>query len=257
MRVLTCNIRYAAAPDGENAWPHRRDLCAEVIRAQDPDIICFQEMSQEQYVFLKARMLEYDAHLHVDTPLGQDPKNAIFWRRDRFVLLSAGGYWLSETPHVCGSKSWDSQNIRVAAWVRLVRRHSSAELRVIDTHLDHVGQCAREEQARIINEDASAYPAEYQQILCGDMNADANNPAIRSFLDAGWYDTYAAVHDTLDPGHTFHRFVGPQFRSETGKMDWIFARGKVYATAAEIVRDSPHGRYPSDHYFVSADLFYH
>ena len=39
MKILTCNIRYAGATDGDNGWPRRRDLCAEVIRSRTPEII--------------------------------------------------------------------------------------------------------------------------------------------------------------------------------------------------------------------------
>ncbi len=63
-----------------------------------------------------------------------------------------------------------------------------------------------------------------------------------------------AVYGAGEPGHTFHRFQGPAFASHTGKMDWVMVRGPATAVGAEIVRDSVDGRYPSDHYFVLADL---
>ena len=37
-------------------------------------------------------------------------------------------------------------------------------------------------------------------------------------------------------------------------MDWIFARGEVRTVDAAIVTDSVDGRFPSDHYFVSATV---
>jgi endonuclease/exonuclease/phosphatase family metal-dependent hydrolase len=39
-----------------------------------------------------------------------------------------------------------------------------------------------------------------------------------------------------------------------GKIDWIFARGATRVVGAAIIRDSRDGRFPSDHYFVSADV---
>lgn len=254
MRVLSCNVRYSGAPDGANAWPYRRALCADVIRSRAPDVICFQELSREQHEYLRDALPEYDAHAMVDRPDGQSPQNAVLWLRSRFAATSAGGYWLSETPHVSGSKSWDSNNIRQAVWVRLVLKGSGLEVRVVGTHLDHRGQLAREEQARLINEDAVAYPIDYRQVLCGDMNAVADNPAIRSFLNAGWRDTYEIVHGEANPGNTFHNFRGPQFQEPVGKIDWILVRGRLGAVAAEIICDERDGRYPSDHYFVGADI---
>jgi endonuclease/exonuclease/phosphatase family metal-dependent hydrolase len=254
MRIMSCNIRYSAAQDGVNAWPHRREYAAEVIRSREPDVVCFQEMSREQYLFLRRRLADYDAVAMVDTPTGQSPQNAIFWRRERFAMISTGGYWLSETPHIAGTKSWDSSIVRLANWVRLALAGSGLEVRVIGTHLDHRGQTAREQQARLINEDASGYPIDYPQFLCGDMNATIDNPAIAAFLAGGWVDTYGTLPDAPDPGNTFHNFRGPAYDQPVGKIDWIFCRGRVRPVGAEIVRDACEGRYPSDHYFIAADV---
>jgi endonuclease/exonuclease/phosphatase family metal-dependent hydrolase len=166
-------------------------------------------------------------------------------------LISGGGYWLSESPHVSGSKSWDSECVRLANWVRLEDLSTGNEFRVVNTHLDHVSQVARQNQARLIVEDAAAYPPGYPQILTGDMNCDFSNPAIEIFKAGGWIDTYGAVHGTEDPGYTYHQYLGPGFVSDIGKMDWILMRGSLKARHAEVIRDSRDGRFPSDHYFVS------
>lgn len=254
MKVLTCNIRNSGAADGENSWLRRRELCIAVIESRAPDVICFQEMSVEQLRDLRSAFPAFEWFGTVDEPRGRNPMNSILYRGDAFTETSAGSYWLSETPHVTGSKSWDSDCIRLASWLRLEHRGSQREFRVINTHLDHVSQLARERQAQVIVEDACAFPEDYPQILTGDMNCDASNKAIDVFKSGGWQDTYTAVHGTENPGHTFHRFVGPDFEGEIGKMDWIFAKGSVEVLDAAVIDDSRDGRYPSDHYFVSADV---
>jgi endonuclease/exonuclease/phosphatase family metal-dependent hydrolase len=254
MKVLSCNIRCFGGNDGDNGWPHRKDLCAQVIRSRDPDIICFQEMWGQQYEDLAAAFPEYSAQGMVDEPVGRHPQNCIFYRLQAFKRISAGGYWLSRTPHVPGSKSWDSDCVRLANWLRLADCATGAEFRVINTHLDHVSQLARENQARLIVEDASAYPAVYPQILTGDMNADYRNPALGIFKQGDWTDTYAAIHGTENPGDTYHGFLGPHHVPESGKIDWILTRGAVSVTGAEVIMDSLNGRYPSDHYFVAATV---
>jgi endonuclease/exonuclease/phosphatase family metal-dependent hydrolase len=254
MNILTCNIRYFGAKDGDNGWLFRKELCAEVIRSRQPDVIGFQEMWAEQFADLAAALPEFDTFAMADEPTGRRPMNAIFFRRDALRRISAGGYWLSETPHMPGSSSWASACVRLANWVRLEDRATGAEFRVVNTHLDHVSQLAREHQARLIVEDAAAYGDDYPQLLTGDMNCDLTNPAIAAFRAGGWTDTYAAIHGTEDPGHTFHAFQGPSFVSHVGKMDWIFCRGNVNVAAAEVIADSRDGRFPSDHYFVSATV---
>ena len=252
--ILTCNIRCFGAEDGDNGWEHRKDLCADVIRAQAPDIVCFQEMWAEPFADLCRALPGYDTYAMADEPVGRRPQNAIFYRADRYARISAGGYWLSEAPHVAGSSSWDSACVRLANWIRLEDRGTQAEFRVVNTHLDHVSQAAREHQAGLIAEDASAYPATYPQILTGDMNCDFRNSAIRALEAAGWTDTYAAVHGAGYPGHTYHEFQGPRHKASIGKMDWIFMRGGIDAVGAAVLTDSRNGRYPSDHYFVSATV---
>lgn len=240
MNILTCNIRIAKAADGANGWIHRRDLCARVISSCAPDLICFQEMQLDQLHDLSPRLPAYHAFGMAVSPQLPHPFNTIFYRPELFRVIGTGGYWLSEQPHVAGSKSWDSA--------------CGVNFRLINTHLDHIGQTAREEQARLLVEDAAAYPAEYAQILTGDLNCDASNAAIHRLKAGGWSDTFAAMHGTEDPGHTYHEFRGPRYAGKVGKMDWILTRGAVRTLAAAVVRDDEGGRFPSDHYFVSATV---
>ena len=254
MKILTCNIRCFGAGDGANSWVNRASLCGAIIRSRLPDVICFQEMWEEQFADMSSAFKEYQSYAMVDEPVGRRPMNCIFYRADAYMRISAGGYWLSEKPHAAGTKSWGSDCVRLANWVRLQDRATGVDFRVINTHLDHVGQHAREQQARMIVEDAKAYPDDYPQILAGDMNCDSRNPAIAALKAGGWADTYGAVHGTKDPGHTYHAFLGPRFESDVGKMDWIFVRGGIKPVDAAIIEDSDGERYPSDHYFVSATV---
>ena len=62
--------------------------------------------------------------------------------------------------------------------------------------------------------DAGAYPGEMLQILCGDMNSDRCSPAIKSFLAAGWKDSYYEYHKVEEPGFTYHGFQGRSFNGK-------------------------------------------
>src|SRR3546814_16762451 len=71
------------------------------------------------------------------------------YRTDRFTLLAAGTFWLSQTPDRPG-KGWDAAYPRIASWARLRDRTASQTLLVVNTHFDHVGQVARVESAKLI-----------------------------------------------------------------------------------------------------------
>lgn len=254
MKIITCNIRGSNADDGPDNWELRKEICRDAITETVPDVICFQEMTSTQHAYLLGEMPEFVWVGSADEPAGHHPVNAIFYRAETYRLTSSSTYWLSETPHIPGSFSWDSMCVRLATWVRLQEIETGREVRVINTHLDHVGQAAREGQARTIASDAAAYPDEYPQILTGDMNCNSSNAAMKAFFDAGFTDTYEGVHGTLSPGETFHEFDGDATTLELGKIDWILSKGAVGATDARIVTANKDGRYPSDHFFVTAEV---
>lgn len=260
MRILTCNLRGAEFEDGADHWSFRRDICVEAVKEPKAEIICFQEMLQVQRDLFCAELPDYHSVSALDVPEDGRPVNTILYRRDLYIERSAGAYWLSETPHVCGSRSWESHCPRYAVWVILEERATGKRFRVVNTHLDHIGQAARERQAMVIDEESAAYPESLPQILTGDMNCDIENKAIAEFFRAGWRDSWFEATGVREPGITFHEFEGPAFCRDmgeqgSGKIDWIFVRGPIQVTASAILdRPGKTGRYPSDHYFVSADL---
>ncbi len=269
--VLSCNIRVALPEDDANGngWAARRDFCAEVIRSRNPDIVCMQEVLRVQdedmrkffpeYAFFGFAGPEMDAHTEGYHGIA---KNVIMFSKKRYEFVSAGGYWLSETPHLPGSSSWETARARHANWVRLKDRATSVEFRVIDTHLDHKSQGARVEQVKMIVAESAFYPEAFPQLFAGDFNAHGDNPVYEIIRQAGWADTYDAVHPAGYRGFTAHAFQGPEYAKKLTlaklrkdlRIDHIFMRGPVAAADAEVITDSKDGKYPSDHYFVSAKV---
>ncbi len=257
MRVMSCNIRTSAAWDEENAWPHRKSLCCRVIRSREPDIICCQEAREDQWRDLLEEFTDYEPFSAPEEPGSQHPMNVILFRRDRFRRIGAGVFWLSETPHVPGLRSWDTGCVRLAPWV-ILEAETAEEFAVINTHLDHVSQLAREQGARLINQWAGAFPEAYPRILTGDMNAGPDNAVIAEFKAPGWRSASEEAPERDSPGYTCHGFRGfdesVMGESWGQEIDWIFLRGDCEARSYEVVCDSRAGRYPSDHFFLFADV---
>ncbi len=206
-----------------NGWKARRELCLEVIRAQKPDIVCLQEVLREQMADLERGFPafgsfgfegpEMDARMEGYQGIA---KNPILYSRERYELVTAGGFWLSETPHLPGSLSWESARARHVNWVRLRERASRRQFRVLSTHLDHQSQRAREEQMKLILAEAALYAPEFPQVLAGDLNASATNPVLKLALDAGWTDSHTAAPGPRDEGNTTHGFLGPEIHAQDG-----------------------------------------
>ena len=43
MKVMTFNIRYGTAADGENSWEYRKHLLIDCLKKYEPDILGVQE----------------------------------------------------------------------------------------------------------------------------------------------------------------------------------------------------------------------
>ena len=257
VKILSCNVRVPQ-PEDEKAgdgWEARRELCGDVIVNQHADFVCLQEATGYQVDELKRRLPTFDSTGMSQPARAITPNNAIMYSRERFELISSGGFWFSEQPHVAGSKSWGTARARHANWARFRDRKSQVQFILWNTHFDHEGQQAREEQARMLVEASLSFdPVGIPQLLTGDMNVNLKNRAIAVLKEGGWQDTYAVIHGPKDPGFTFHGFLGERREKKGKKIDWIFSRGDVKTLAAEIIRDGRDGRYPSDHYFLSATV---
>ena len=259
LRVMSFNVRYGTAPDGDNAWDHRRELFFETIGQFQPDLIGFQEVVAFQYDAIAERLKGY-AFSGVAREDGQRKGefSSIGYRQDRLTALTSGTFWLSETPTVAGSKSWDAALPRICSWVRLREQSTGREFVYANTHFDHRGVVARREAARVLSEQIGPIAAGVPAILTGDFNINEDNPAYTALVKPakpewiGWIDSYRTLHPQRQPGEaSFNGFKGTV---QGLRIDFIFHTAHFKAMAAAIDRTSRAGRYPSDHYPVTAVL---
>ncbi len=264
-RVLTCNIRVALPEDEAKGmgWPQRKAICLKIIGRYKPDIVCFQEVLKVQAEDIRNYFPghglvgfdgpEMDAHT---TGYHGIAKNPILFSKKRYELLNAGTYWLSETPLVAGSKSWDTARARHANWVRLRENKTGKEFRVISLHLDHVSAEAKIQQAKMVVEESAQYPADFPQIMAGDFNTRFNSRVLTAARQQGWLESYETIHGPGEAGFTVHAFQGKEYKegSSKGKIDFVWYKGKLKPSHAAIIKDSVNDLYPSDHFFVLADF---
>jgi len=260
LRVVSFNVRTSGAKDGENAWPKRRDFFFAEVARLAPDLIGFQEVREDQHDAIVARMPEH-AFVGVarDDGKRKGEWSLIGFRRERFENLGGGDFWLSETPEIAGSKSWDAALTRICTWVRLRDRVTRRTFVYANTHFDHKGVVAREKAADVIATRVRELARDEPLILTGDFNVNEDTQAYAVIAkpqgaEAAWLiDSYREVHPQRAPDEaSFHAFKGTRVGS---RIDFIFHSRELKATGSTIERTaSPTGRYPSDHYAVTADL---
>jgi endonuclease/exonuclease/phosphatase family metal-dependent hydrolase len=181
VRVMSFNIRYGTANDGVNRWELRRDFLVETVRAFSPDLLGTQETLGFQRDYLAEKLPEYD-HLGVGRDDGRERGEmmALYYRKDRFEKLDGGHFWLSETPDIVGSKSWDSSLPRMVTWVKLRdrRQESLSPIVFFNTHFDHMGTTARLESAKLLRRKIASFSDTCSVIVTGDFNTDEASPPV-------------------------------------------------------------------------------
>lgn len=254
LRVMSFNIRYGTANDGKDAWPNRRDLVAKVIRTFQPDLLGTQETLPFQAEALKREFPEFE-YIGWSRDSSQNGEQCgLLLKRERFDVVHSGQFWLSETPDEKYSKSWDSSLPRVATWVRLKDKLSdNREFLFANTHFDHLGKVARKQSAILLRNRLLEMAPQLPIIVTGDFNCQEGSEPWSELLTGGTLkDSLREVHPvkTQNEG-TFHGFNGTPGE---GRIDWILSSSSFAATESSIDRTSDNGRFPSDHFPVTAIL---
>lgn len=259
LKTLCFNIRNGYGKDGENRWELRKALVAGVIAEQAPDIAGLQEVHHFQLEYLLEQLPDYRA-----VGLGRDGGThgeycPIFYRADRWLLIKSGTFWLSNTPDV-PSAHWGNRYKRICTWAWLEDRRSRRTLMVYNTHFDHESEAARKFSARRIMETIATWSSNLPFVLMGDFNADEESVVseyLKGRAEIGLpnpiplVDTWRVIHPDNPESGTVSRFNGSM---EPSKIDSIFTKPNDEVLSAEIIRDHREGRYPSDHYPVSASM---
>ena len=252
LRVMSFNIRYGTANDGKNAWPLRKELVLSTITDFGPDLLGTQETQPDQAAHLRESLPAYKYFGWARDESKTSEECGILIRTERFEVVDSGQFWLSETPDEKFSKSWDSSLPRVVTWTVLKDRQADQrEFVFANTHFDHRGETARQESAKLIRKRMAEQVPGLPVILSGDFNCAEGSPAYKSLAaDGVLLDTYRSAHPSrLESEGTFHSFTG---KPGADRIDWIMTTVHFKMLSAEIVRFNDNGRYPSDHFPVTA-----
>ena len=149
--VMSYNIRLDTEADGINQWKNRTDKVATLLKKYNPDLLGVQEAMHNQMMDLQKELPDY-AFVGVGRDDGKEKGeySAIFYKKDKFEMLKQNTFWLSETPEVPGSKSWDAAITRVVTFAVLKDKSSGKSFIYSNTHFDHVGREARKQSATLI-----------------------------------------------------------------------------------------------------------
>jgi endonuclease/exonuclease/phosphatase family metal-dependent hydrolase len=256
LKLMTYNIRLDVASDGLNAWSYRKDFMGEQIKEVNPDIIGFQEALPHQINELLERLSNYQKSGIGREINGIGEASCIFFNPSKFELQKEATFWLSETPNEV-SKGWDAACNRVCSYVLLKDRVTQKSFWVFNTHLDHVGEVARDKGIELIlqtiaNQNTQNLPV----IFMGDFNSLPSTQRIihlkSLLLDA--YDV--PTHLKSGPIATFNGFQNNY--NPNDRIDYIFMSPKKCTVKNyTVLVSSREKRFPSDHFPVYIEIELH
>ncbi len=259
IKVMSFNIIYGAAKDGTNSWEYRKELVLQTIKVFDPDLLGMQEVLDYQGEYLRTNLTAY-AFYGIGREDGKQKGEfvPVLFKTNRFDLIKSGHFWLSETPDVAGSKSWDSALPRVFTWVLLKDKFANRELIYANTHLDHLGKTARAESAKLIRKRMAEFVEKYPLILTGDFNATEDTDTYKYLIEGEdgkkWIDTFRVIHPVRTPYEA--SFNGWKYIREGSRIDWIIITPDLVPINSIIDYTCDNGRLPSDHFPVEAIIRY-
>lgn len=258
LQVMTFNIRLNIAVDSLNAWPYRKDKVASQIRFHDVQLLGVQEALHDQMMDLKERLPKFK-YVGGGREDGKEKGeySAIFYDTTRLQALQSQTFWLSLTPEVPGSKSWDAAITRIVTWAKFKDRTTGKIFFAFNTHFDHMGKEARRESAKLLLQKVSTIAGKTPSIITGDFNAKPGDEPIQIIVEKSnplhlINAKEISVMPHYGPTGTFNAF-GSKERDDQ-PIDYIFLKGKWKVKKHASISQTWDGRFASDHFAVLATI---
>jgi endonuclease/exonuclease/phosphatase family metal-dependent hydrolase len=242
LSVMTLNLRFGLADDGQNGWEYRKNAVTSLFREHATDFIATQEANDFQIDYLARNLPEYQ-YVGRHHPAPRFWQHNILFYRQTLQCEEHVHFFLSETPKV-PSRSFGSQFPRQATLGLFHLR--GRPILCLNTHFDFDGP-AHMGAARVLKQQLASYSKEIPTILMGDFNTTPEAPCYRWLTkneangEAGldFNETFTKPHPS-----TFHGFTG---KPVAGHIDWILFRGALRLKDCHVEKHSIEGVYVSDH----------
>lgn len=251
IEVMTYNLRYDNPGDGVNSWANRKEKVYALIKKYDPDIIGVQEALHHQLTDITENLPGY-RYIGVGRDDGQQQGeySAILLKHERFQIVETNTFWLSETPSVPGSKSWDAAITRIVTWAKLRDNETGKEFLFLNTHFDHIGEEARRHSAEIIKTRASEMAGDLPVVITGDFNFSRDDAGYETMMSPTGLVLVDPAPD--NPPGTYCTFAVGSVPCRP--IDYILHTKQLHAENYKVIDDHDGQNYPSDHLPVMVTL---
>lgn len=253
LNVISVNIRFNNPDDGVNAWPNRKSYLAEILHHHSPHIIATQEGRLGQLQEMEKELQDFELIAPHRDWIKERMYPSFFLKKDTFNVTHSFDKWLSETPDVPGSKSFDSTFPRLMTGMMLSFKDTDQEFFLVNTHFDHIKASTRLGQAKVLCSEVKKLLIPQQQlILLGDYN-DSPDSETRKQIETCFpqlNDSWSLFNSEEETSH--HGFNSP-INAES-RIDWILVDKRIQVLESFLDKSHQGELYPSDHYPVIAKL---
>ncbi len=249
VKLISSNIRFDNPADGANSWSHRRLHLTELLLSHSPDVIATQEGRFDQLKDFEILLKDFIIIDHHRSWIKERMYPSFYLRKQAFEVLRSGDLWLSETPQIAGSKSFESAFPRLMTWTEVQLKNSELKFFMVNTHLDHVKRETRLHQVKVLAQEIKKeWDGQSSLFIFGDFNDDPDSPVRQVLTDhfPKLIDSWRIFNATEETSH--HAFQG---ECQNGsRIDWILVDNQIEVKACIMDKSKPEGHYPSDHFPV-------
>lgn len=267
----TASYKVMTFNDGDTSYANAKNYekVAVIIKDYAPDIVGMQEVQQahasgssSNYAQLLPDygIVYYDHGTYNENATYQDKlagnENAIaysekqhpsgvpiFYRKDRFTLISSGIRWLSDTPDKA-SKYTESDYTRSLVWAKLMDKRTGEVIVAVNTHIDYVAAANIKQVNKLLELAAAMFPG-MPVIFTADWNMNPSMEGYKAMNNAGYYTAEKLLEDAFTPPTT----------PGGGYIDFCFVSPEYFDTFAyKVINDHTYSQTASDHYAVIAEV---
>ena len=268
LRVMTFNVLvHWETKEGVPRWERRQELCLQVVKDANLDLLGLQEAAPKQTDFFRDNLPGYG--LVGELPLTGDELETfseilpiaaalritrytdalLFYREEIFEKLDQGHWWLSSTPDRV-SADFGNAMPRVMVWAKLRHKPSGRELIAAVTHFDntlpsqiHMAALAHDKLQPFVEQGLPV-------IFVGDFNTNPGRGDYAKLTEEDWTDAYLASSEASETGEDNN--VPTSFHGGV-RIDHILYHGAGLKAVEWRRVESPDPARPlSDHYPVFA-----
>lgn len=254
LKLMSYNIRLDIESDGENDWTHRKDFFLSQIQFYNPDIFGVQEAKPNQVTDISNSLIAYNSVGIGREGVGKGEASTIYFKKEQFDVLQESTFWLSETPDTI-SMGWDAACHRVCTYALFKDKKSKKQFWVFNTHLDHMGEVARNKGIELILTKIKVLNTKnFPVVFMGDFNSEPTDQRIINLKKEMLDSRDVSQQKPFGPIGTFNGFKHNE--PVTKRIDYIFIskNGSIKVMKYATLSDSIDLKYPSDHFPVFVEI---